>query len=60
MGYVIVEGDSLALFTALKNSPRNVIFDILTAYKAYKIGHFVGLKKRNATTIVVSFYESAD
>ena len=52
MGFVIVDGDSLALFTALKNSPRNVISGIagisgisVTPYKAYKICHFVGLKK---------------
>ena len=28
MGCVIVEGDSLALLTALENSPRNVLFGI--------------------------------
>ena len=28
MGCVIVEGDSLALFTALENSPRNVVSGI--------------------------------
>ena len=28
MGWVIVEGDSLALITALKNFPRNVISGI--------------------------------
>ena len=45
MGCVIVEGDSSAHFTALKNSPRNVIFGISTAYKAYKICHLHCLKK---------------
>ena len=58
MGCVIIGGDFLALFTALKNNPRNVLFGIPTAYKAYKIGHFVGLKKATAT--VVFFYESSD
>ena len=38
MDCVILEGHSLALFTVLKNSPRNVRSGgILTAYKAYKI-----------------------
>ena len=59
MGYVIVEDDSLALFTALKNPPRNVISGIPTAYKAYKICPSVGFKKK-ANTVVVSFYERAD
>ena len=39
MGGVILEGDSLALFTGLKKLQGYV-----TAYKAYKICHFVGLK----------------
>ena len=56
MGYVIVEDDSLALFTALKNPPRNVISGIPTAYKAYKICPSVGFKKKG-NTVVVSFYD---
>ena len=35
MGCVYVEGDSLALFTAMKNSPRNVISGMLQLIKSF-------------------------
>ena len=41
MGCVIVEGDTLALFTALKNSPRNIVSGgIPTTYKVYEFSYF--------------------
>ena len=51
MGCVLAEKDSLARFTALNNSPRNVMPGIPTAYKAYKICH--SSVSKNATTVVV-------
>ena len=45
MGCVIVERDSLALFTALKILQGTLYPLYVTAHKVYKICHFVGLKK---------------
>ena len=43
MGCGIVEGDSLPHFTALKILEGTLYPVYVTAYKAYKICHFVGL-----------------
>ena len=40
-----VEGDFVALFTALKILQGTLYPVYATAYKGYKISHFVGLKK---------------
>ena len=45
MGCVILEGDSIAIITALKISPRTFYPVYVTAYTAYKICHLVGPKK---------------
>ena len=53
MGCVIVEGDSLALFTALKISPGTLYTVNVKAYKAYKITSL----DQKISTIVCVFYE---
>ena len=57
MGFVIVEGDSLALLQ-FRKIPEGTLHPVyVTDYKAYKICHFLGLKKASATVCV--FYQRA-
>ena len=51
MECVIVEGDSLALFTTLKILQEMFYPLYVTAYKVYKICHFVGFKKSQCCSL---------